>query len=250
MASFLRASASSRSSLRRSSTSAASALGSIGGRRLQQRRELLAADAALLHEMQARAPRPVTASMRRTPAATAPSPTILNEADVAGAARHACRRTVRSNRSTGVRRRRVRAHGDDAHLLAVLLAEQRHGAGVDRRPRAPSAGSSTGVVLRARTRSPSASTAASSSSASSAWGGRSRSAAGPARPASPSARRGRPAPGAAPRAADASPSGWRGWRARRAWSTASSTRVADLERCRSRPCRDGRTGRRASSACR
>ena len=47
---------------------------------------------------------------------------------------------------------------------------------------------------------------------SSAWDARSRSAAGRAPPASPSARRDRRAPGAAPRAADAWRNGWRGSR--------------------------------------
>ena len=50
---------------------------------------------------------------------------------------HACRRTARSNRRLVPRRL---AHRDDAHLVAVFLAEQRHGAELRRPRRASSAG--------------------------------------------------------------------------------------------------------------
>ena len=84
MASCFLASASSRSSLRRSSTSAASALRQLVRRRLQQPADVALA-AALLPESVLAGRRPVTASMRRTPAATALSPSDRDEADVAGA---------------------------------------------------------------------------------------------------------------------------------------------------------------------
>ncbi len=68
--------------------------------------------------------------MRRRPAPTAPSQTIFEEADIAGAlhmgaAAKLGREFLRFFLGTA-------AHGDDAHFLAVFLAEQRHGAGLDR----------------------------------------------------------------------------------------------------------------------
>jgi hypothetical protein len=72
----------------------------------------------MLYDVQ-RIPRPVTASTRRTPAATPPSARDLEDADVAGA-RH-------------VRAAAQLARGADVqhtHLVAVFLAEQHHGAGL------------------------------------------------------------------------------------------------------------------------
>ncbi len=125
---------------------------------------------------------------------------------------HACRRTARPTSRACCRR--LLAHRDDAHLVAVFFAEQRARAGgacvverhQARRDRRILQHEIVGDVLDLLDLL----------GASWAWDARSRSAAGRARPASPSARRDRRAPGAAPRAADASPNGWRGSAPRRA----------------------------------
>ena len=155
----------------------------------------------------ARRGRRSSASMRRTPAATALSPTTADETDVAGAP-HMGAAAKLDRPSHGVAA--ALAHGDDAHLVAVFLAEQRARAGLRSRRRPPSAAwSPARSAARRRWRCP---RPARSPAPSSAWDGRNRSAAGRARPASPSAPRGRRAPGAAPRAGGGSPNDSRGWR--------------------------------------
>ena len=154
---------------------------------------------------------PVSASMRRTPAATPLSATPGDETDVAGAPDvGAAAKLHRPAHGVAA----ALAHGDDAHLVAVFLAEQRARAGrnrvIDRhQPRGDRRVLQHDVVgdvldpldLLAP---------------SSAWDARSRSAAGRAPPASPSAPRDRRAPGAAPRAAGASPNDCRRMALRRA----------------------------------
>ena len=150
---------------------------------------------------------PVSASSRRTPAATPQS----DEAVIRpmSPVRLTCVPPHSSTDQPSVLPRAL-AHGDDADLVAVFLAEQRARAGSARiverhqarRHRRVLQHEVVGDVLDAARVPP----------PSSAWDARSRSAAGRARPASPSARRDRRAPGAAPRAADASRNGWRGWR--------------------------------------
>ena len=119
------ASASSRSSRRRSSTSAATRAGTSSG-------EALSAAAASLSRSsrsvsQSRAASPVSASIRRTPEATALSRGDLEQLDVAeradmGAAAQLDR----------IARLVLVAHREDADLVAIFLAEQRHRAGRDR----------------------------------------------------------------------------------------------------------------------
>ena len=201
MASFFFASDSSRSSRLRSSSSAATRAGtsSTGTFRVPRRRLRICAPDALAC---LRAALPVSASIRRTPAATPLSPTteIRPISPV--------RRTwvpPHSSTDQPMRVAAALAHRDDAHLVAVFLAEQRARAGRD------------GVVDRHQPRGHrrvlqhdvvgDVLDPLDLLGASSAWDARSRSAAGRARPASPSAPRDRRAPGAAPRAADASPNG-------------------------------------------
>ena len=132
---------------------------------------------------------------------------------------HACRRRARPT-SRACCRPAALAHRDDAHLVAVFLAEQRARAGrariVERhQPRGDGRilqHEIVGDVLDLLDLL----------APSSAWDARSRSAAGRARPASPSARRDRRAPGAAPRAAGASPNGCA--------RIARTPRMIDLER--------------------
>ena len=125
MASFFRASARSRSSFLRSSSSARDPRRHFLQRRLQL---------APPHSAQAEpacwrpcAPSaPVSASIRRTPAATPESDTPGNEPDVAGAAhmRAAAEFDRPAQRVAG-----PLTHRHDAHLVAVFLAEQRARAG-------------------------------------------------------------------------------------------------------------------------
>ena len=143
---------------------------------------------------------PLSASMRRTPAATPlsvkPAMRPMSPVRLTWVPPH-------SSTDQPMVLPPPLAHRDDAHLVAVFLAEQRARAGCDRRRRPPSAAwSPARSAARRRWRCP---RPARSPPPSSAWDARSRSAAGRARPASPSARRGRRAPGAAPRAGDASP---------------------------------------------
>ncbi len=228
MATERRASERSRSSFLRSSKSAASRAGNSAG-------PVLSANAAWCSSVSSEATKfsaaaPVSASMRRTPEATALSDDDLEEADIAGAAH--MRAAAQLDRVMAVAGLRVAfvAHAHDAHLVAVFLAEEgerpllhravgRHqpgrdlgilaDAGVDRRARPPP--------------DPQAPTRAD---------GRSRNAAGRARPASLSASHADRGGGATPDAADGSPSDWRAARRAGAASIRSSTTSPSL----STPC--------------
>ena len=231
----------------RSSSSACDARRQLLERRLElgRRRFARAAPASLAA---LRAAAPVSASMRRTPAATPHSDDDPDQPDVAGAPRHGCRRTARPT-SRCVLPRAV-AHRDDAHLVAVLLAEQR--ACAPARDRVVERHQPRRRPARSAARS---SLAMSSTCASSSRRHRLGMREVEAQPVGRDQRAllrdvRRRAPGAAPRAADASPNGWRGSRARRAWSTSSASACADLERALLDRADDGRTGRRPSSACR
>ena len=207
----------------RSSSRRADARRQLLERRLERGATPLRRAATCVRRVLARARVPVSASMRRTPAATALSPTTVNEADVAGAphmgaaaqldrAGHACCRRPRPSRRRAPRRRISRR-------TARARRRRRASSGaisrvVDRRVLQHDV---VGDVLDPRELV----------GRRSAWDGRSRSAAGRARPASPSASRGRRAPGAAPRAADASPNGCA--------RIARAARVIDVERQRASP---------------
>ena len=144
-----RASASSRSSLRRSSIRLATRAGS------SRRRGLAApappgAAAPPRATTCASAAAPVSASMRRTPEATALSDTILKRP--ISPVRRTC---VPPHSSTENGRARavdldVLAHRDDAHLVAVFLAEQRERAFARPRGRASSGASRTSAFSRMR----------------------------------------------------------------------------------------------------
>ena len=109
------------------------ALGRFVDRRLQQAGDLAQA-AALLGEVAARgiARHGLEAAHARRDRAFGDDG---DEADVAGAVAHGCRRRARPR--TVLLPSPPRAHGDDAHLVAVFLAEQRARAGFDRLVDAP-----------------------------------------------------------------------------------------------------------------
>ena len=100
---------------------AAARLDRLVGRRVQ-RAAATRSSAARCCWTRATAPAPVSASMRRTPAATPLSSVIDEEADVAGRAH--VRAAAQLHAEAG--------HRDDADPVAVLLAEERHRAGRDR----------------------------------------------------------------------------------------------------------------------
>ena len=250
MASLRLASASSRSSLRRSSTSAATRSAHLVGRAPSAALASFAQRARLRVRDAGARPRPVSASMRRTPAATALSPTIVTrpmspvratwvpphssiENGAVGVVA-ADRAPMETTRTSSPYFSPNSASAPDCDRLV-----DRHQAG--RRPASfcsttrLAMSSTRGELLvadRLRVREVEAQAV-----------GR--------RPASPSARRDRRAPGAAPRAADASPNDWRGSRC------AALVIDVELDR-RRRRCsapsstvdHRGRRGRRASSACR
>ena len=151
-----------------------------------------------------RACAPVSASMRRTPAATPASDTP--EMTPMSPVRRTCvpphSSTDQPSELPGLQAPRPSPRREPRRRISRRTARAR------RRPahrRAPSAASSpANSAARNRWRGPRPSPTPPPSSA---WDARSRTAAGRARPASPSARRDRRAPGAAPRAGDASPNG-------------------------------------------
>ena len=151
---------------------------------------------------------PVSASIRRTPAATPLSLSTVIEADVAGARAHGSRRTARPTSPWCCRRPRPWRRRAPRRRISRRTA------------RAPPTrcASSTAIsrvvtgVFCSTTSLAMSSTRSISCRASSAWDGRNRSAAGRARPASPSARHDRRAPGAAPRAGGGWPNGFAGSR--------------------------------------
>ena len=129
-------------------------------------------------------------------------------------AARACRRKARPTMPMAFPRAWLRAHGDDAHLVAVFLAEQRH---ARRDAIASSSAISRGRDRRVlQTRALAISSTAAISSRVIGLGCEKSKRSRRARPASPSAPRACRAPGAAPRAAGGSPNGCGGCRVRRA----------------------------------
>ena len=126
-----RASVNSRSSRRRSSTRPSDARRQLGGRGLERVRGL-AQQLLLVRRHGLRQRRRSAPRCGARPTATALSPTILKKP--MSPVRRTC---VPPQSSTEYGRGAVAvvailAHRDDAHLVAVFLAEQRHRAGVDR----------------------------------------------------------------------------------------------------------------------
>ena len=153
--------------------------------------------------------------MRRTPAAMPPSLTILNKPMSPE------RRDVRA----AAELRREVAELQHAHLVAVLVAEERERAGGDRFVVGQHA--NVGVVVQAHLLVDERFDLLAAARRSRARSARSRSAAGPARRASLSAGRARRAPCAAPRATDAWPSDSARSRRAAARRRCAATRVAD-----------------------
>ena len=185
----------------RSSSSAVEPRRHLVERRLQSRPPpLLASLTAWFAAL--RAALPVSASIRRTPAATPLSET-RDQADVAGA--------PHMRAAAQLDRPAERVAASPSPIATTRTSSPYFS---PNSARAPEARASSSAIRRVVTGEFCSTIVVGDVldlldllGASSAWDARSRSAAGRARPASPSARRDRRAPGAAPRAADASPNG-------------------------------------------
>ena len=222
------------------------ALGGVRRRRLEQAGELLET-AALLHEVQPRRLPPTCASMPTDTGRDGALADDADEADVARA-RHvgAAAQLDRVSRA-GIVAAIIDAHGDDADLVAVLLAEQRAGAGRDRlvdahQPRDHGAVLADDAVDDGLDRA-----TAPRRQIGLGW---------------EKSKRSRSGATSEPFCATWSPSTWRSascsrcvaeWLARiaprRSSSTTSSSAIADRELAGSPPSRHGRRRRRASSGC-
>ena len=117
----------------RSAAASRSAHSSIGAR--QQTRQIVQ-DARLGVERWRARPCRSCASMRRTPAATAPAADDRHQADIAGARDMGAAAKLDRKGACAARL----AHRDDADFVAIFFAEQRSRAGFDRLDRPPSAG--------------------------------------------------------------------------------------------------------------